>query len=75
MRQDVQKAAGPPAAADPPARVLTFDEAACRAGVASERIAELVRSGALRTVPVGDVLLLPAVELERVVSGGPVAGA
>jgi hypothetical protein len=43
--------------------------------VASERIADLVRSGALRTVPVGDVLLLPAVEVERVVSGRLVAGA
>jgi hypothetical protein len=74
MRQNVQKAAGL-AAADPAARVLTFDEAACRAGVASERIVELIRSGALRTVPVGDVLLLPAVELERVVSGRPAAGA
>jgi len=75
MRQSVQKAAGPATAADRTARVLTFDEAACRAGVASERIADLVRSGALRTVPVGDVLLLPAVELERVVSGRLIAGA
>jgi hypothetical protein len=75
MRQSVHEAFGPAAGADPAARVLTFDEAACRAGVGSERIAELVRSGALRTVPVGDVLLLPAVELERVVRGRVIAGA